>query len=138
MLPRATDHLLEIRRVDARIARLNSSSRVEDLEEGQTYELFNVEIVFRFGAAGHETPPLPAQALIHDVVLGALLGIAESIVGRLDFAESSVVAGLLVVRMETLGKKAIDTMNCFGLRCRTYLEHVVIVNKAFVTHGGVS
>src|SRR5437867_6767403 len=66
-----------------------STPCVQDLEYGQTNQLFQVEIVLRVVDIRHQTPAILLTLLVRNVVLGPPRRVAQHLIGLVNQAKAA-------------------------------------------------
>ena len=75
--------------------------------------------------------------LVADVVLGALLGIAENRIGLVYLAEAAGVPRLRVVGMKALGQQPVHPVDHVGVGVWADLQQLVVIEIVDILHGRV-
>jgi hypothetical protein len=133
MFASTADELFEVERRHARVARLRPPSRIQDFEDGESHMLLDLEVVFGISAARDQFPTILPLPQVADVVFCPALGVAEHPIGLAQGTKLLFVASPDIVRMQALGKKPVDPVDCVGLGICTDLQYLVIVDW-FVIH----
>src|ERR1700687_5431929 len=135
MLARPAGQLLQLDRGETHFLGLEPPARVEYFQDGEPDELLGLEVVLRLGTGCDQAPPFLLPARVEHVVLGALLGITEDLIGLADQSKTAVVARFSVVGVKALRQQAVHAMNRLRLRVRADLQDLVVVKSLVRRHG---
>src|SRR6266498_4884710 len=134
MLTRPADQFFKFTPKYSRVRWFHTPLGVKGLEHGKPDDLLHLEVVLRLCATRHESPSILPALLVQHVVPCPLFRISQHRIGLKERTESVLVAGLLIIGMESLRQQPVDAVDRLWVGARVDLQHFVIIDGFFYRH----